>query len=489
MDWNETAAAPDAVRTTEAVDFCSLDAPVSPRPGAPSADLYCIDLIARPDLSETAGGVAQLAPAPSPFGTAVTRDGVHRFNTTLFIDGLPDPATLGDFSTYIAWAAPPNLAPLTKLGAVSNGRFATGEVALNKFYLLISAESSDTVTDRRGPIVLRGLSPSTRMRDPHFIASSSNDAAHDHGVRDAGWSMPPHDPRAPMAPMGIEHLAPQVSPFLPASADTAAVPMARPRELLHVRDGDVIALTAQLVRRTLKGREILMYGFNGQYPGPLIHVPQAATITVDFHNATVHETAVHWHGVRLDNRFDGVPHVTQEPVPPGGTFRYTIHFPDAGVYWYHPHVREDYGLDMGLYGSLVVVPAEADYWAPVNREVVITLDDVLIEDGQIAPFHHAGPTHVAMGRFGNVMLTGGETDLSLEASTGEVVRFYLTNTANTRIFNVALPGARMKLVGGDSGRYEHETFVDEVLLAPSERAILDVLFDAPGPVSLEHRTP
>ena len=85
-----------------------------------------------------------------------------------------------------------------------------------------------------------------------------------------------------------------------------------------------------------------------------------------------------------------------------------------------------------------------------------------------------------MGRFGNVMLTAGDTDLALSATAGEVVRFYFTNTANTRLFNVALPGGRMKLVGGDSGRYEHETFVEEVLLAPSERAIVDVLFDAPG---------
>ena len=70
-----------------------------------------------------------------------------------------------------------------------------------------------------------------------------------------------------------------------------------------------------------------------------------------------------------------------------------------------------------------------------------------------------------------------------------MVRFYFTNTANTRLFNVALPGARMKLVGSDSGRYEHETFVDEVLLAPSERAIVDVRFDTPGTTPIEHRTP
>jgi hypothetical protein len=138
---------------------------------------------------------------------------------------------------------------------------------------------------------------------------------------------------------------------------------------------------------------------------------------------------------------------------------------------------------------IVVVPAEADYWAPVNREVIVTLDDVLIEDGQMAPYNLAGPTFVAMGRFGNVMLTGGEKNLELDARIGEVVRFYLTNTANTRLFNVAVPGARMKLVGGDSGRYEHETFVDEVLLAASERAIVDVLFDARGLFSLGHRAP
>ena len=67
---------------------------------------------------------------------------------------------------------------------------------------------------------------------------------------------------------------------------------------------------------------------------------------------------------------------------------------------------------------------------------------------------------------------------------GEVVRFYFTNTANTRVFNVTLPGAQMKLVGADAGHYEHEKFVDEVLLAPSERVVVDVLFPDAGDSSL-----
>ena len=72
---------------------------------------------------------------------------------------------------------------------------------------------------------------------------------------------------------------------------------------------------------------------------------------------------------------------------------------------------------------------------------------------------------------------------------GEVVRFFLTNTANTRIFNIVALRARMKLVGGDSGRYEREEFVDGVMLSPSERAVVDVMFDRPGLATLEHRTP
>ena len=60
------------------------------------------------------------------------------------------------------------------------------------------------------------------------------------------------------------------------------------------------------------------------------------------------------------------------------------------------------------------------------------------------------------------------------------MRFYLTNTANTRVFKVAMPGARMKLVGGDSGHVEHEQFVDDVMLAPSERVVVDVLFEQAG---------
>jgi FtsP/CotA-like multicopper oxidase with cupredoxin domain len=219
-----------------------------------------------------------------------------------------------------------------------------------------------------------------------------------------------------------------------------------------------------------------------------LQVPQGATITVHVTNHGDMEATVHWHGLRLENRYDGT-HETQAPIPVGETFTYQVHVPDPGAYWYHPHIREDYGQEMGLYGNILAAPSEADYWPPANRELRLTLDDILIENGQIAPFREEETTHVAMGRFGNVMLVAGEAELSLEVRRGEVVRFYFTNTANTRVFNVALPGAEMKLVGADAGHYEREELVEEVLLAPSERVVVDVHFPEAGELELEHRTP
>jgi FtsP/CotA-like multicopper oxidase with cupredoxin domain len=262
-----------------------------------------------------------------------------------------------------------------------------------------------------------------------------------------------------------------------------------PPEVVELADHDTLRLTIGPVVKDVAGNRVRMLSYNGSIPGPTLRVQQGSEITVVTHNDGDVEATVHWHGLRLENQYDGVPYETQDPIPIGGEYTCRLRFPDPGLYWYHPHIREDYGLAMGLYGNIVVVPSESDYWAPVNREAVVTLADVLIEDGHIATFRRSGPTFVAMGRFGNTMLTSGETAFELRVHTREVVRFYFTNTANTRLFNVAIPGARMKLVGGDSGRYEHETFVEEVLLAPSERAIVDVLFDEPGPQTLEHRTP
>jgi FtsP/CotA-like multicopper oxidase with cupredoxin domain len=270
--------------------------------------------------------------------------------------------------------------------------------------------------------------------------------------------------------------------------ETEGLPEARKTELVELTDGDEFELEIVPVKKRIGDATVRMLAYNGSVPGPTLKAPQGSTITVHVTNHGDIEATVHWHGLRLENRYDGT-HDTQAPVPVGETFTYQVHVPDPGAYWYHPHIREDYGQEMGLYGNILATPSDRDYWPAGNRELPLTLDDILIEDGQIAAFRETETTHVAMGRFGNVMLVAGEPDLGLKAKRGEAVRFYFTNTANTRVFNVALPGAQMKLVGADAGHYEHEELVEEVLLAPSERVVVDVLFPETGQLDLQHRTP
>jgi FtsP/CotA-like multicopper oxidase with cupredoxin domain len=270
--------------------------------------------------------------------------------------------------------------------------------------------------------------------------------------------------------------------------EVAGLPESRRPEVVELADGSTIDLEIAPVAKQLGDARVRMLAYNGSIPGPTLKVREGSEIAVNVINHGDLEATVHWHGLRLENRYDGT-HETQRPIAVGERYAARVRFPDPGVYWYHPHIREDYGQEMGLYANVLVEPADPDYWPPAHREVVLTLDDILLEDGKVAPFSRAETTYAAMGRFGDVLLVSGEPELSLTANLGEVVRLYLTNTANTRVFKVALPGARMKLVGGDSGHMEHEQFVDVVVLAPSERVVADVLFDQPGQLALEHHTP
>ena len=319
---------------------------------------------------------------------------------------------------------------------------------------------------------------------------TASEHAHAHGSSsDTGWVMPPMHPRVPAMIPGLENLRPRVAPFRPGKGvDPSTLPAARPRQVLVLTDGDTLALEATMVRRSIAGRSFVAYGFNGQWPGPLIRVDRAATIVVDFTNRIDLPTAVHWHGIRLDNRFDGVPHLTQDPVAPGGSFRYVVRFPDAGIYWYHPHHREDIQQDLGLYGNLLVRSSDLSFFAPAHREEVLMLDDFLVAaDGAPIPQGSEATSPALMGRFGNVMLVNGEPSYRLAVKRGEVVRFYLTNAANARPFNLSINGARLKLVGGDVGKLEREEWVESVVLAPAERWIVDARFERAGSATIVNR--
>lgn len=453
----------------------------------PSPDLYCLELVARPGV--IGSGLVELGRARSPYDVALTSEGSTRYQATVVLNDLPAPSTLGPYTSYVAWAAPPSLTPMVRLGTVGNGRHVLGEIRWDKFVVMVSAERSATASQQAGRVVLRGLSPSVRMQQ-HSMDMPTGAAPHDHaamGMSDSvRWFMPPARRGTRMLPMpGVDELVPDVPPWLPGAGRSARdFPEARPRELVALRDGDSLTLTASLVRRTIGRRSLIMYAYNGQVPGPLVQVAQGATVTVRFRNQIDQPSAVHWHGLRLDNASDGAVGVTQEAVQPGADFVYRVRFPDEGIYWYHPHVREDMQQDLGLYGSMLVRSQRPDAFGPAHREEVLMLDDLLLGEAGLVPYGREAATHALMGRFGNVLLVNGSLRWTSSARPGEVVRVHLTNVSNTRTFNAQIPGARMKLVGADVGRYAREEWVDHVTIAPAQRFSVDVLFARAGRYAL-----
>jgi suppressor of ftsI len=462
-------------------------------------DLYCIDLL--PGMAIDAGaGMARLAPPSTPFGIAVTPAGAQLHDVIFDLRDLPPPSSLGNYTTYVAWATTPQMQPEVRLGEVGNGQHRVGPVPFDRFLILITAEASASAASRTGRLVLRGTSASVRMQ-PHDLAyllagmidrgDAADAHAHHASPAPGGWTPPPMYPGVAMPP-AMMTLRPDAASYLP---ERDAAPVAKPRQLVKLADGDTLTLTAAPVRRNIAGRTVTMLGFNGQYPGPLLDVTEASTVAITFINDTDYPTAIHWHGLRLDNRFDGVPHVTQDPVPPGGRFEYRVTFPDPGLFWYHPHHREDVLQDLGLYGNMLVRSREPGFFGPAHREEVLMLDDLLVADSGLVGYGRDTPTHALMGRFGNHLMVNGEPRWQTRVRRGEVVRLLLTNVSSTRVFNLSFEragrkapsGVRMKVVASDIGRYPREVWVDNITIAPAERFIVDARFEGTGDIALVNR--
>jgi FtsP/CotA-like multicopper oxidase with cupredoxin domain len=467
-------------QTTPAAELCPKDGTPAT---VPAWSAYCTDLIAVPTL-RGASGILELRGLPTPFDVSVTRDGHYLYELTARVEGLPAPESLGDYTVYVAWATTLLLGDPVRLGVVTNGAVLLGTLAYDQFRVLISAEPNAEVPERTGPLVLRGTSPSAQAQQ-HQDALMFPPAAMDHSA--TGWRAPPMAPASPMMP-GLMGLVPTAEPFLPGlETDRGPVPAVETTGSVTLADGDTLRLEAAPVRGNLRGLDLGLYGFNGQSPGPVLRVEQGSEIVVAFTNSTALSTTLRWHGVRLENRFDGVPGLTQRPVRPGDTYTARVRFPDPGVYWYHPHQRGDVAQDLGLYGAILVEPEDDEYYGDVNREEVLVLDDLLIVAQGLIPWGLETPTHALMGRFGTEIVVNGRADHEVSIDAGDVVRFFLVNASNTRIFNLAMGGAPLKIVAGDLGRFEREEWVESVVIAPGQRYVVEGRFDEPGDVAITNR--
>lgn len=238
-----------------------------------------------------------------------------------------------------------------------------------------------------------------------------------------------------------------------------------------------INLEATLATRELiAGVPATFWTYNGQIPGPTLRAQVGDRVIVHFTNHLPESTTVHWHGIRLDAAMDGTPSV-QPPVEPGASFDYDFVVPDAGLYWYHPHVRSNAQVDSGLYGAIVVDdPAEhRDF----GDELVLVLSDVLVgPDGNLPPPNPSDAISAIWGREGNVLWVNGRAAPTVQARRGRRQRWRMVNAATSRYYSLDFAGHTFTRVGGDRGLIESPVTGSPLLLAPGQRADVLVVPDA-----------
>ncbi len=207
-----------------------------------------------------------------------------------------------------------------------------------------------------------------------------------------------------------------------------------------------------------------VWAYEGRVPGPILEAKVGDRIIIKVKNSLPEATSIHWHGVRLHAAMDGSM-AAQGPIPPGGTFRYEFTLKDAGLFWYHPHIRSDVQVRKGLYGAIRVRgPNEPQ----VDDERVLMLDDVKLKpDGTIGEY--LDDRSKMMGREGNTLLVNGKTDATLSLRAGAAVRLRLVNVANGRFFNLRLPGHTWRVIGTDGGLLAKPYDTERLLIAPGER--------------------
>ncbi|MCA0930701.1 multicopper oxidase family protein [Ruegeria profundi] len=240
--------------------------------------------------------------------------------------------------------------------------------------------------------------------------------------------------------------------------------------------------TAQLTPEGFPRTDVWAYAQKGagSVPGPEIRVKAGERVTRRLLNELPQSTAVHWHGIRIDNAMDGAAPLTQDPVPTGGTFDYDFVCPDPGTYWYHSHNRSREQVARGLAGPLIVEDVEPWLGLPgaATRELTLVLDDWLLnEDGSIVEGRW-DELHAAAhaGRMGNTGTVNGQSFPGFSLRPAERVRLRMINVATDRIMPISLPGLSSTLVALD-GHPVAPRKLEVLELAPAQRA--DIVVDAP----------
>ncbi|MFJ6269196.1 multicopper oxidase family protein [Pseudarthrobacter oxydans] len=254
---------------------------------------------------------------------------------------------------------------------------------------------------------------------------------------------------------------------------------AEPEELRST-DGQLnVRLEASPVSVPLGGLQASILGYNGSVPGPTLRVRGGDTLQIELVNNLGVPTNLHVHGLHVSPQGNGDNVFVM--VPPGQSFSYKHRLPadhPSGTYWYHPHhhgmVADQ--VSAGLFGAIIVEEEDAP---AVSRERILVVSDITLDgSGALA---EATPMDRMLGREGRLVLVNGHSNPELSARPGERERWRIVNTCVARYLRLRLDGQQWELLGIDLARFPTPQTVDEVLLAPGNRA--DVLVTAGTGVS------
>lgn len=256
------------------------------------------------------------------------------------------------------------------------------------------------------------------------------------------------------------------------TAETLAAYQVAYNEAQPVSKGRVIAVDLEARPVTwefVPGRPTEAWAYNGQIPGPLIECEVGDVLEVRLKNSLPEPTMIHWHGLRLPAPMDGTENV-QHPIQPGDSFVYRFVMPDAGTFWYHPHMNETVQLERGLYGALIVRRPDEP---TLDSERVLVVDDVSLDrGGQIAP--HGGLAERHDGRQGSTLLVNGIEQPKLSMAGGHIERWRVVNASSARYVLLSLGGTPFHILGTDGGLLNEPVEAKDVLLVPGDRVDLAV---------------
>ncbi|WP_027163490.1 DUF4396 domain-containing protein [Mesorhizobium sp. WSM1293] len=208
------------------------------------------------------------------------------------------------------------------------------------------------------------------------------------------------------------------------------------------------------------------YAYNGQIPGPRIHIRQGDKVRIDVTNDLPEETTVHWHGMILPNQMDGPAEITQPPIEPGQSYSYEFTATQHGTYFYHPHAKPDRTQALGLYGALIIDPANPADEIQADHDYVIELQEWLVRDGLTYP---SMPMEGGMPNFFTINGKAYPATDAIPMKVGETLKVRFIGTNNGFVHPMHIHGGPFEVVARDG-----ET------LPPSARFLADTINVGPG---------